>query len=135
MSSIVRVRYHGVVFELDLDVIREAITRRELTDGVTLGQVAERAGVSRMAIWRLLDRQRVSLLTLRRILTALELNPGNILRTPGPSSESSLAQPSPRRSGQTPRRILAELREGWRGWPLRRLDAGTQDGRHKTRGH
>src|SRR5207253_2260901 len=75
MAATTHVRYHGVVFELDLDVVREAITRHELSEGVTLGQFAEGAGVSRMAIWRLLAGHRVSLPTLARVLRALALNP------------------------------------------------------------
>ena len=80
MAATTHVRYHGVVFELDLDVVREAITRHELSEGVTLGQFAEGAGVSRMAIWRLLAGHRVSLPTLARVLRALALNPDVIVR-------------------------------------------------------
>jgi transcriptional regulator with XRE-family HTH domain len=80
-TSTIRVRYHSVAFEVDLDAIREALARRELTDGVTLAQVADRAGVSRMSLWRLLDGQRVSLRTLHRVLTVLELDPSQVLRT------------------------------------------------------
>jgi len=34
MLTTAHVQYHGVVFELDFDVIREAITRHEMSDGV-----------------------------------------------------------------------------------------------------
>src|SRR5260370_26994629 len=97
MSSTVHVRYHGILFELDLDAIGEAITLRELTDGVTLGQFAETAGLSRMAIWRLLGGQRVSLLTLRRVLRALDLDPEVILHATATGSGRSTAQSSPAR--------------------------------------
>ena len=75
------VSYHGIAFTLDLKAIREALTRRELADGRTLAQVADAAGVSRMSLWRLLAGQRVALMTLHRVLTALELDPKAILRT------------------------------------------------------
>jgi transcriptional regulator with XRE-family HTH domain len=85
MSSTSHVRHLGIVFELDLDAIREAITLYELREDATIGQFAEAVGISRMTMWRLLGGHRVSLLTLGRVLRALELDPDAIVRRSDPS--------------------------------------------------
>jgi len=73
--------YHGQPCTVDVAAISKAIIQREVADGLTLAQVAQQAGVSRMSLWRLLAGQQVALLTLHRVLTALELDPKTILRT------------------------------------------------------
>lgn len=76
----VSLTYHGARFELDLATIREALALHELKDGVTLTRFAEKAGLSRMSIWRLLDGQQVSLPALGRVLRALDLDHRTVLR-------------------------------------------------------
>ena len=73
------VQYHGVRFDLDVDAIKVAIVRRELAGGLTMAQVADAAGVSRMSLWRTLSGQRVALTTLHRIFRVLELDPSQVL--------------------------------------------------------
>ncbi|MHB8689328.1 MAG: hypothetical protein ACYDB4_19405 [Candidatus Dormibacteraceae bacterium] len=80
MSPTVSLIYHGASFTLNLAAVREAVAMREVTDGGNLTQLAALAGLSRMSLWRLLDGQRVSLLTLRRVLAALDLDPKAVLR-------------------------------------------------------
>jgi hypothetical protein len=80
MSSTSHVRHLGLVFELDLDAIREAITLYELREDATMGQFAEAVGISRMTMWRLLGGHRIGLLTLGRVLRALELDPDAIVK-------------------------------------------------------
>jgi transcriptional regulator with XRE-family HTH domain len=78
--STVNLIYHGAAFTLNLAPIREALTVRELADGLNLAHVAQKAGISRMSLWRLLDGRRVSLPTLRRVLAALDVDPKAVLR-------------------------------------------------------
>jgi transcriptional regulator with XRE-family HTH domain len=85
MSSTAHVRHLGIVFEVDLDAIREAITLYELREDATIGQFAEAVGISRMTMWRLLGGHRIGLRTLGRVLRALELDPDAIVRRSDPS--------------------------------------------------
>ena len=91
--------FHGVNFELDLSAIREAITRRELEDGLTLGRVAAGAGISRMSLWRILGGQQPSLATLGRLLKYLALDRSAVLKSDSRPAGSQQAPAPPVTTG------------------------------------
>ena len=74
------VRYNRLRFAIDLEVIREAITRRQLRDGLTLRELSQQMRISRMTLWRLMGGRRVEATTLGRIIVGLDLDDRLVVR-------------------------------------------------------
>lgn len=74
------VRYNRLHFAIDLEAIREAITRRQLRDGLTLRELSQELRISRMTLWRLMGGRRIEATTLGRIIAGLDLDDGSVVR-------------------------------------------------------
>lgn len=73
-AKLARVRYNRVRFVVDLVAIREAITRRQLREALTLAELSQEMRISRMTLWRLTVGRPVEAGTLGRIIRALDLD-------------------------------------------------------------
>jgi predicted DNA-binding transcriptional regulator AlpA len=81
MSEVVLITLQGVRFQLSLGVIREALVLRSVEEAMTLGEVAQVIGLSRMTLWRLLSGQSVSPQIVGRVLRFLDLDAKEVLRS------------------------------------------------------